>query len=151
MDFPRAVIRIPFGLFKLFRHSFKLAFPDGGKISSFRPTGRRFIKENRKSVLFGCCFCHCFGNLDCFLHGCVTNRNERNDIHCAHSRVLPIMFSHVDDIDGGTHGIDHCRFQCIRFSDNRNHQPVMIFIPLIIEEFDIRPLPKWPHNLLDFI
>ena len=144
-----AKIGFPFCLFDFFNHTLILAFANVGQILSFRAAGRFFIQINGKRIFLGCLFCDFFGKDDSFFHIDVFNRNKWNHVDSPHPRVLALVGSHIDDLDSTAHRRNDGCFEGIRFSDHRNHHPIVIFICLIVEKLNTVFFPKGRHNFFD--
>jgi hypothetical protein len=71
-------------------------------------------------------------------------------VHGAHPGVLPLVGAHIDGLNGRSHRLGHGLLQGPGFPDHRHHQAVVIFIALIVQQFDAFFCPEGRHDFFDF-
>ena len=77
---------------------------------------------------------HAAGEFDALLHAHVLLRNEGDDVDGAHARVLPLVLSHVDGLDGLPGEPEGDLLDGLRRADHREHAAVVAAVGLHVEE-----------------
>ena len=100
MDLPLAVVRRPVRLEQLFGHALKLALAALGEVAALGPRGGVLIEEGGDLQLVPNALCNALGQLNTLLERHVHRWNERDDVGCAHARVLADVLGHIDGLGG---------------------------------------------------
>ena len=134
MDLPLAEVGRPVGLQELFGHALELTLAAGGQIAPLRAGGGVLIEERGQLQLLPDALGHAAGEFDALLHAHVLLRNEGDDVDGAHARVLPLVLSHVDGLDGLLGEPEGDLLDGLRRADHREHAAVVAAVGLHVEQ-----------------
>ena len=151
MTFGGTEIGLPFGKLYLLRHALELSFTDSRKVLAVRCRSGFLVEEYRQVITFCHFHTHFLRERNGLFHGHILDWDKRNNVHSAHTGMLPLVFVQVDELYGHTDGFEHGIAERFGLAHYGNYQPVVVFIVTVIQQLHTLFATERGYNTVYFL